>query len=87
MEWIKHGKVRNGTILFTEPLEAPEGTEVKVRIEVATGPSNSPLSPPAEDFTSLPVFGMWADREDMKDSVAWVNKERAKWHQRPYRRD
>ena len=29
-----------------------------------------------EDLLSLPIFGMWADREDMEDSVAWVRRQR-----------
>ena len=27
-------------------------------------------------------FRMWADREDMRDSVAWVRKQREKWKER-----
>jgi hypothetical protein len=30
------------------------------------------------DLTRLKFFGMWKDREDMKDSVAWVNAQRRK---------
>lgn len=36
---------------------------------------------------NLPFLGMWADREDMRNSTAWVRKEREKWHQRLARRD
>ena len=35
--------------------------------------------------TPLPedsAIGMWKDREDMKDSVAWVRRERERWHER-----
>ncbi len=35
-----------------------------------------------DGFADLPFFGMWADREDMKDSAAWVREERASWNQR-----
>ncbi len=41
--------------------------------------------PPATDteaFTALPCFGMWSDREEMRDSADWVRKERARWQQR-----
>jgi antitoxin (DNA-binding transcriptional repressor) of toxin-antitoxin stability system len=31
------------------------------------------------DPTKHPAFGMWADREDMKDPVAWVRAERKRW--------
>jgi hypothetical protein len=34
------------------------------------------------EFENLPFFGMWADRDEMSDSVAWVRKERDKWQQR-----
>ena len=29
-----------------------------------------------------PAIGMWADREDMQDSVAWVRREREQWDKR-----
>lgn len=35
-------------------------------------------TPLAED----PAIGMWKDREDMQDSVAWVRRERERWHER-----
>ncbi len=35
-----------------------------------------------EDLLSLPFFGMWADREDMQDSVAWVRRQRSGWNHR-----
>ena len=38
--------------------------------------------PPDEEFEQLPFFGMHADREDMEDSVAWVRRERERWHER-----
>ena len=36
------------------------------------------------DWRSLPAFGMWKDREDMKDSAAWVRKVREKESKRLY---
>lgn len=30
----------------------------------------------------IPGFGMWADREDMKDPDAWVRKIRSRWARR-----
>ncbi len=29
-----------------------------------------------KELTDFPAFGMWADRKDMQDPVAWVNKIR-----------
>ena len=34
--------------------------------------------PLAED----PAIGMWKDREDMKDSAAWVRRQREHWSKR-----
>ena len=85
---IEKGKVSNGGIVLSKPLSLPEGTEVRVRIErvdpMPVDGSDTPDtdSNEVEDFASLPCFGMWADREDMRDSVAWLRKEREKWKQR-----
>ena len=62
------------------PLDQPLEVEVRVlSSEAAPTQAKTPI-------TSLPFFGMWADREDMKDSVAWVNKERRRWKKRLTRR-
>lgn len=85
---IEEGKVSKGHIVLSKPLSLPEGTEVRVRIEpvdpvsVDGDDSQSTNSDESEDFANLPCFGMWADREDMRDSVAWLRKEREKWKQR-----
>ena len=36
-------------------------------------------------FSDLGWIGMWKDREDMKDSVAWVNKIREEEELRSYK--
>ncbi len=87
MELKLRGQVKGGTIVFPEPLTLPEGTEVVASIEPVTEARKLPTPEEVEEFMSLPFFGMWADREDMKDSVAWVRKEREKWQQRSQRRD
>lgn len=85
---IEEGKVNNGHIVLSNPLSLPEGTEVRVQIEtlepnaVSGGEDQDKGSNESEDFANLPCFGMWADREDMRDSVAWLRKEREKWQQR-----
>ncbi len=85
---IEEGKVINGHIILSSPLSLPEGTEVLVKIEpvdpvpVNKGDDQNTDSNESEDFANLPCFGMWADREDMRDSVAWLRKEREKWQQR-----
>jgi hypothetical protein len=80
------GKVRNGTLELDEPLTLPDGTEVRVRIEpIEQQPTSITLSP--EELLRLPFFGMWADREEMADSVAWVRRMRDQWEQRVTRQD
>ena len=85
---IEEGTVNNGHIVLSRPLSLPEGTEVRVQIEpvdpaaVSGDDSQDKDSNESEDFANLPCFGMWADREDMRDSVAWLRKEREKWQQR-----
>ena len=85
---IEDGKVNNGHIVLSKPLSLPEGTEVRVQIELTdltsvSGDDNQNKdSNESEDFANLPCFGMWADREDMRDSVAWLRKQREKWKER-----
>lgn len=33
-------------------------------------------TPPAIDFSQLPAFGMWADRQEMDNSLKYVQKLR-----------
>lgn len=78
MPW-ERGKVKDGGIVFSEPLTLPEGTEVVVRIEpVEAGPQSA--GPSSADFATMPFFGMWADRQEMSDSAAWVRGEREQWN-------
>ena len=66
-------------------LPADQALEVELRLLPAACKLSS-ASEAARDgkpnITSLPFFGMWADREDMADSAAWVRKEREKWSSR-----
>ena len=80
MSVVGHGTVKGGTIVFVEPLPLPDGMEVVVHIDV-----EEKIAPDA--FLKLPFFGMYADRKDMEDSVAWVRKERERWQQRATRQD
>ena len=79
---IEEGKVNNGHIVLSKPLSLPEGTEVRVQIEpvdpaiVSDDDSQDKDSDESEDFANQSFFGMWADQEDMRDSVAWVRKQR-----------
>lgn len=80
MAVIERGKVKQGQIVLEHPLELEEGTEVIVRIEPLSMQSEEVSSSP--NLKALEFFGMWADRDDMVDSVEWVRKERERWKQR-----
>ena len=80
---IEEDKVNNGHIVLSNPLSLPEGTKVRIQIEpIDTDNTQSTAAKENEDFASQPFFGMWADREDMSDSIAWVRKQREKWKER-----
>ena len=85
---IEEGKISNGGIVLSKPLSLPEGTEVRVQIEpvapaiVSDDDSQDKDSDESADFASQPFFGMWADREDTRDSVTWLRKQREKWKER-----
>lgn len=82
MTLIRNGTVEQGRLVFAEPLPFPEGAELVVALAPAAGPLDSAQITEAAAFAALPAFGMWAERADMHDSVAWVEQERAKWRQR-----
>ena len=59
--------------------------EVEVRFLSPGGKTKAASKTPRgrnSRLTSLPFFGMWADREDMRDSVEWVRKQRQAWSSR-----
>jgi hypothetical protein len=87
MTIVEYGKIQDGGIVFPEPVALPEGTEVIVAISTAPRAGRVPTPEELEEFTSLPFHGMWADREDMADSVAWVRRLREQWSDRLNRRD
>ena len=80
MKAFAHGTVQGNEIVIPNGLGLPDGTQVAVTIEpVETGvEGTSPES--VEEIAALPFFGMWANREDMADSIAWVREIRT----RPY---
>jgi len=87
MEITQRGKVQNGTLVLAEPLTLPEGAEVVVRIETLDADDATTVLPDSGDLAGLPFIGMWADRDDMNDSAAWVRRERDEWQQRASRQD
>ncbi|MXV77274.1 hypothetical protein F4083_07180 [Candidatus Poribacteria bacterium] len=80
---IEQGEVNNGGIVLSKPLSLPEGTRILIQIEpIETDDDKDSLPDKKEDFANSSFIGMWADREDMQDSVAWVRKQREKWLER-----
>ena len=84
---VERGEVKNGGIVFAQPLGLPEGTRVAVVIEPIPEAGESVDLTEENDFDSLPFFGMWVDRAEMQDSTAWVRQERERWQQRAARQD
>jgi hypothetical protein len=82
MAIVTRGSVRNGAIVPHEPLTLPDGTEVVVSIEPAEARFDADADRRLAEFDGLGFHGMWADREDMADSVAWVRKVQEQWQQR-----
>jgi hypothetical protein len=79
MTIVEHGEVHDGGIVLSHPVTLPEGTKVVVAIAAVESATRKPTPEEIEEVTSMPFFGMWADREDMKDSVAWVRRLREQW--------
>jgi len=76
----ERGKIHGGSIVLDEPIDLPEGTEVVVHVEPVG--ARVLVHGNGNEFENLPFFGMWADRDEMSDSVEWVRRERDKWRQR-----
>lgn len=71
------------TLVPNEPLELPQDQELQIDIRVPSGCIRKRGARRSRrGITSMPFFGMWADREDMKDSISWVRKERERWNER-----
>ena len=83
----ERGEVKSGGIVFSRPLGLAEGTQVAVAIEPLPTAVEEAGRVEDDDFDSLPFFGVWADREEMQDSTAWVRQERERWQQRAARPD
>ena len=71
------------SIVPNEPLELAENQELEVEVRIiSTSRRRRKSKRPASRITSMPFFGMWADREDMRDGATWVRKERERWSER-----
>lgn len=82
MDVIQRARIEDGRLVLPEPLPLPDGTMVVVSIHVVEPTEDAPLPDGGVDFGSEPFFGVWSDRDEMADSVAWVNRQRDTWQQR-----
>lgn len=74
---IEQGEINNGNIVLSKPISLPKGTKVRIQIElIDTNDESIKTDEKHVEFRKMPFIGMWADREDMQDSVAWVRKLR-----------
>jgi hypothetical protein len=87
MTIVEHGEVHDGGIVLSHPVTLPEGTKVVVAIAAVEAAKRVPTQEEMDEFVNLPFHGMWADREDMADSVAWVRRLREQWSGRFNHRD
>jgi len=60
-------KYENGVFKPLEDVKLTEGTKVEVHV-----PEESASKRP-KSMRDWPVFGMWADRDDITDGVSYVN--------------
>ena len=64
-------KYEGGVFKPLEDVKLTEGTKVEVHV-----PEESVRQRP-KSVRDSPIFGMWADREDIPDGVTYVNRLRA----------
>lgn len=64
-------KFENGVFIPLEDVKIAEGTRVEVVVPADAAPK------PPTSVRDLPIFGMWADRDDIPDGVTYVNRLRA----------
>ncbi len=64
-------RYENGVFKPLEDVKLTEGTKVEVHVPEETAPKRS------KSVRDLPIFGMWADRDDIPDGATYVNRLRA----------
>ena len=64
-------KYENGVFKPLEAINLTEGTRVEVHVVLEPAPKRS------KSVRDSPIFGMWADRDDIPDGITYVNRLRA----------
>jgi predicted DNA-binding antitoxin AbrB/MazE fold protein len=67
-------KYENGVFRPLQDVAIEEGTVVEVHVPVETPPKK------ARSIGDSPFAGMWKDREDMADSVEYIDRLRRELH-------
>ncbi|HLX62600.1 MAG TPA: hypothetical protein VKX17_15085 [Planctomycetota bacterium] len=70
------GKVRKGRLTAKVPLSVPDGN-FEVTLKSAARKRNGMT---LEELLAHPAFGMWKDREGMKDTIAYAQKVRERFN-------
>ena len=63
-------KYEDGVFKPLEDVNLTEGTRVEVHVPAETAPKRP------RSIRDSPIFGMWADRDDIPDGVTYVNRLR-----------
>jgi hypothetical protein len=79
---VREGRIEGGRLIVADTIALPDGTPVRVEIEVLDEQAQSSNHEIPADEDLLPGFGMWANRQDMQDSVDWANQQRDAWRER-----
>jgi len=64
---IVRAKYENGVFKPLEDVKLAEGTLVTISVPVEATPKRP------KSVRDLPIFGMWADRDDIPDGLSYVN--------------
>ncbi|MBM3333604.1 hypothetical protein FJY63_02985 [Candidatus Sumerlaeota bacterium] len=69
--WTLYGEIRGGAVILPPNCPLPDGQRVRVEpVEEPCG-AEAVADGPLPLHTSHPACGMWADRADLADSVAY----------------
>jgi hypothetical protein len=77
---VVRGHFDGKNIVPDEPVDLPSEQQLEIRVRVVSAGRTHRRR--RSRITSLPFFGMWSDREEMRDASEWVRKERERWSER-----
>jgi hypothetical protein len=74
-------RFENGVFRPLQPVSIQEGTLIEVQVDSAGPRAQANVAEPGAPVTALfdsGAFGLWQDREDIVDSVEFVNELRSR---------